>query len=209
MTAGGTVGAQTGSPVLRTVAVGTNPDAVAVDERTGHVFVVNAGQDPHNGSVSVLDARGGAMLRTVAVGTQPDAVAVDERAGRVFVVNAGSGTVSVLDARSGIVLHTSADPLAPRTVAVDEKTGRVFVANGAGPPGQGNVTVGGSVSVLDARSGAVLSTVPVGLAPFALAVDEKHGLVFVANQRDNNVSVLDARTGHSLGASSSPTATVP
>src|SRR5205085_5786081 len=93
---------------------------------------------------------------------------------------------------------TSADHLAPRMVAVDEKTGRVFITNGAGAPGQSNVTAGGSVSVLDARSGTVLSTIPVGLAPFALAVDEKGGLVFVANQRDNNVSVLDARTGKNL-----------
>src|SRR5437868_10918168 len=184
-------------PVLRTIAVGASPAAVAVDEQTGRAFVLSMG-DGH-GRVSVLDAGNGRLLRTVAVGTSPVAVAVDERTNRVFVVDAGSGTVSVLDARSGIVMRTSADHLAPRMVAVDEKTGRVFVTNGAGAPGQGSVTGGGSVSVLDARRGTVLRIIPVGLAPFALAVDEKRGLVFVANQRDNNVSVLDARTGQSLG----------
>src|SRR5436309_9856430 len=165
---GGTEAQSTGAgPVLRTIAVAASPDAVAVDERTGRAFVLSVG-DGH-GRVSVLDAGSGRLLRTVAVGISPVAVAVDERTNRVVVVNAGSGTLSLLDARSGIVLHTSADHLAPRMVAVDQKTGRVFIANGAAPAGQGNITGGGSVSVLDARSGTVLRTVPVGLTPLALA----------------------------------------
>jgi YVTN family beta-propeller protein len=70
-------------------------------------------------------------------------------------------------------------------VAVAEQTNRVFVVN------QGD----NSLSVLDARAGAVLRTVPVGAAPAAVAVDELTRRVFVAEAGANSVRVLDARTG--------------
>jgi YVTN family beta-propeller protein len=82
---------------VRSVAVGLLPPAVAVDARSGRVFVANKGPVDGNlvplgnGAVTVLDAHSGAVLRTVGVGTYPTAIAVDERAGRAFVVNA-SGT---------------------------------------------------------------------------------------------------------------------
>jgi YVTN family beta-propeller protein len=39
----------------------------------------------------------------------------------------------------------------------------------------------GSVSVLDARSGRLLRTIPVGVAPSAIAVDERAGRAFILN----------------------------
>ena len=60
--------------------------------------------------------------------------------------------------------------------------------------------------MLDAVSGRILRTVPVGLAPLALAVDTRSRRVFVVNRgsydvikfytiRDGSLSVLDALTG--------------
>src|SRR5437763_11119768 len=53
------------SPLIRTVPVGTNPTALAVDELRGHVFVLNRGPIRANvvpvgrGSVTMLDATTG------------------------------------------------------------------------------------------------------------------------------------------------------
>src|SRR5438067_4004534 len=106
-------------PVVRTVAVGLGPSAVAVAEDSGRVFVANY----NDGSVSVLDARSGDFLRTVPVGTAPDALAVDERTGRVFVANLSDDSVSVLDAHSGDLLRTTAVGQGPTALAVDERAG--------------------------------------------------------------------------------------
>jgi YVTN family beta-propeller protein len=46
------------------------------------------------------------VTRTIPVGGQPDAVAVDPVAGTVYVANAGDGTVSVIDAATGAVTRT-------------------------------------------------------------------------------------------------------
>jgi YVTN family beta-propeller protein len=78
--------------LLRTVAVGALPTAVAVDERIGAVFVANAGSH----SVSVLKASTGTVRRTIEVGTAPVAVAVEAGGGRVFVANKGDDSVSIL-----------------------------------------------------------------------------------------------------------------
>jgi YVTN family beta-propeller protein len=88
--------------MLRTVAVGKNPRAIAIDKRHGRVFVLTAGDaDPvraciptEHGAVSVLDARTGRVLRTIPIGVAPRAIAVDERTGRAFVLNAG-GAMSI------------------------------------------------------------------------------------------------------------------
>ena len=69
--------------VLSTVVVGGNPGPAAVDERRGHVFVLDAPGDA-DGRVRVLDAGTGAALRTIRVGMGPLAVAVDERTGYAF-----------------------------------------------------------------------------------------------------------------------------
>jgi len=168
---------------------------IAIDERTGRVFVVNAGYASRGrGSVAVLDARSGRLLRTTPVGLYPIAAVADERAGRVFVLNGGlnldvPGTVSVLDARDGRLLRTIGIEKHPLAVAVDETTGRVFVAS-IGNTGNGYAA---TVAVLDAASGRVLRTVPVGNSPEAVAVDARLGQVYVAG--DYQLKLLDEATG--------------
>jgi DNA-binding beta-propeller fold protein YncE len=61
--------------ILRTIAVGVGPVAIAVDETTGRAFVVNLGPYDGNaggythGSVSVLDTATGGLLNTVRLGS--------------------------------------------------------------------------------------------------------------------------------------------
>ena len=56
----------------------------------------------------------------------------------------------------------------------------------------------GRVSVLDANTGSVVSTIRVGESPSAVAVGAHSRRVFVGNGGSNTVSVLDARSGSLL-----------
>jgi YVTN family beta-propeller protein len=194
--------------MVRTIAVGRNPLAVAVDERIGRAFVLNNGDH----SVSMLDTATGALLKVVPTGRDPLALAVDERTGHVFVANndlglqdqlslalnccpRGKGSVTVLDARSGAIQRTVHVGLSPLAIAVDERVGRAFVVS------YGSDTRTGRLSVLDTHSGAVLRTVTVGLLPQGVAVDERTGRVFVAGEDSSglgDVSVLDVMSGRLL-----------
>jgi YVTN family beta-propeller protein len=190
--------------VLHTLPVGPVPLAVAMDEHTGHAFVVNVATQPNGvpggpGTVSVLDARRGHVLRTVTVGALPVAVAVDGRHGRVFVANEGEDTVSMLDARTGAVLATIAVGHLPHGMSVSERTGRLFITDGGDS----------AVWVLDAASGRVVRTVLLGDSATALAVAERTNRVFALMGQDTvdtgrpgdrgTVYVLDGRSGRILG----------
>src|SRR5918912_4484506 len=194
--------------MVRTIAVGRNPLAVAVDERIGRAFVLNNAGN----SVSMLDTATGTLLRTVAVGRDPLALAVDERTGHVLVANNdlglqdqlslalnccphGKGSLTMLDARSGAIQRTVRVGLSPLDIAVDERVGRAFVVS------YGSDTRTGRLSVLDTHSGTVVRTVTVGLLPQDVAVDERTGRVFVAGEDRGgrgNVSVLDVMSGRLL-----------
>jgi DNA-binding beta-propeller fold protein YncE len=111
----------------------------------------------------------------------------------VLLVVPTAGTLFVWGRSTGPSLWTVSVGQGPTTLTVDGRRERVFVAN------NGDATV----SMLDARSGAVRATAVVGLFPRAMAVDEAAGRVFVVDSRPgdgaDSVSVLDARTGERLG----------
>jgi DNA-binding beta-propeller fold protein YncE len=92
---------------------------------------------------------------------------------------------------------------------VDTRTGHVFVANDGDSATTLDNGLGGSVSMLDARSGRVLRTILVGRDPATVVAGEPTGRVFVVHGRpghrgyfiDNGSSgtdVLDARSGARL-----------
>jgi DNA-binding beta-propeller fold protein YncE len=74
-------------------------------------------------------------------------------------------------------------------VAVDERTSQVFVADQNGT----------TVNILDARTGTLLHTTPVGQTSVALAMAAQSGRVFVVTANNDagpgSVSMLDARSG--------------
>jgi DNA-binding beta-propeller fold protein YncE len=181
--------------LLRTVTAGDDSQALAVDEMTGRVFIMNAGRQSGKGSVTILDARTGSVVRTVAIQGIIMAMSVDTRHHHVFVAiehrdgigrSTGPGSVSMLDAHSGHILRTVAVGNYPTSMAVAASEARVFVVTvGVVDPMLQNLPMEtGHVSVLDARNGSVLRTIPVGVAPSAIAVDERAHRAFVINRGD-------------------------
>ncbi|MCA1599634.1 MAG: hypothetical protein LC769_11605, partial [Chloroflexi bacterium] len=85
---------------------------------------------------------------------------------------------------NGNVLHTTALSQYSLNMIIDHATDRLFVSN----------DMAGTVSIIDARTGAIKGTVPVGLSPL-LSVDERTGRVFVVVPATNKVTMLDARSG--------------
>ncbi len=188
----------TSGRLLRTVG-GTRPGPMAVDTHTRRVFVLNGGNNgggTPNGAVTILDSATGRVVGNTPVGRMsagtPVTPVVDTRTGRVFVANNASGTVSVLDARGGALLRTVTVGPHPFVMAVDGRSSRVFVTSLGAMDAAGHLTGPGSVSVLDARNGALLRTLPVGVEPAVIAVDERAGRAFVVNVAGDSHDALAA-----------------
>jgi YVTN family beta-propeller protein len=77
----------------RTLQVGTQPSALAVNPVRNEVYVVNT----LSGSVSVINADSNRVVATIPVHRLPRAIAVDATGNRAYVANSGSNTVSILD----------------------------------------------------------------------------------------------------------------
>ncbi|HKC76197.1 MAG TPA: hypothetical protein VKF37_18655, partial [Chloroflexota bacterium] len=102
----------------------------------------------------------------------------------------------------------------PHGVLVDARSRRVFTLDDVGVDRRGAYLRTGAVSVLDAGTGALLRSVPVGNNPTWMAGDERTGRLFVVVLgigRANGLTVrtLDTTTGavlHSVTLLQSPTA---
>lgn len=164
---------------VRTDTLGYNPSDLFIDAPANRVFV----GDSIDEKLRVLDARTGALLRTVQLGYMPHGLrgGVDARTSRVFVWASG---VRVLDAYSGVIRRTVLN--LNDVMAIDEQDGYVFVAN----------DVGHKVSVLDARTGAMLRTVVVSQVPSRMFFNAATRHLFASE--NTNLQMFDAATGRIL-----------
>jgi YVTN family beta-propeller protein len=152
---------------LGEVKVGKKPDAIIYDPATKHVFVMNGDSD----STTVVNAADGAVVGTIDLGGGPEFAVADGK-GSVYINLEEKGETVHVDSRALKVLHHW--PLAPgktaTALAFDPQTRRLF----AGCRG------GQLMVVLDADSGKIITTAPIGERVDAAAYDPATKLVFMS-----------------------------
>jgi YVTN family beta-propeller protein len=78
--------------VSKTVALGTHPQAIAIDEQSNQVYVANQS----TGSVTVIDGKTDLPVSKVSTGTIPFAFALDPSTDLIYVANYSSNNVTVI-----------------------------------------------------------------------------------------------------------------
>ena len=219
-----------------TITVGAGPDGIAVDEATDTVYVANYGPngDGSGHTVSVINGAicngrvtsgCGQAPATVRVGRAPAVPAVNDATDTVYVPNSnpsGLGSVSVIDGATCNATHHSgcghAPPrvsvgFLPNAAAVDRATNTVYVTAN---PTRGTTTKPGSVYVINGGTcnarvtsgcGQAPPIVTVGSGPIDVVVDTVTKSVFVVNQEDSTVSIVDeaiCNARHTAGCSQHP-----
>jgi len=107
------------------VAVGTEPNGVAVSPDGSRIYVANT----VSGTVTVLSANRttsayGTGAVTIPVGTEPYGVALTPSGRYLYVANARSNSVSVIDTTTNTVIKTIADVgIEPRGIAITNSGG--------------------------------------------------------------------------------------
>ena len=153
--------------VLGTVKTGEGPDAILYDGVTKRVFTFNG----HGGDATAIDAAKGEVVGTIALGGKPEFGVADGK-GRIYVNLEDKGEVVEIDAEKLTVLHhwPIAADAEPSGLAIDRKNRRLF-------SGCGNQTM----AILNADTGAVIKTLPIGKGVDACAFDPDTGLAFASN----------------------------
>jgi DNA-binding beta-propeller fold protein YncE len=130
------------------VAAGTNPDGIIYDPGSKRVFAFNG----RSANATAVDAEKGTLAGTVTLEGKPEFPAPDGK-GHVFVNIEDKSEVMDIDAKALMVVHKW--PLAPceepSGMAMDTKTRRIF-------SGCDNKMM----AVMDADTGKVVTTVPIG-----------------------------------------------
>jgi DNA-binding beta-propeller fold protein YncE len=144
-----------------------SPDAIIYEPVTKRVFSFNAGS--HN--TTALDAATGAVVGTVELNGAPE-FAVDDGHGHVFVNLEDSSAVVRFDAKTLKVLSRwSLSPgEEPTGIALDAKHHRLF-----------SNCHNQKMMVLDAESGKVVATVPIGTGVDGADFDASRDFAFSSN----------------------------
>jgi len=161
------------------VKTGRNPDAILYDPASQRVFTFNGRSD----NSTAIDAATGEVAGTIALGAGPEFAAADG-AGRVYVNLEDKSQVLKLNSKA---LQVEARwPLAPceepSGMAMDRDHRRLFI-------GCHNKMM----AVVDADTGHVIATPPIGDGVDANAFDPETGLAFSSNG-DGTLTVVQQAT---------------
>jgi len=154
------------------VKVGKKPDAIIYEPSTKHIYAMNGDSD----NASVINAADGKIVGTVDLGGGPEFAVADGK-GNVYINLEEKAETVHVDANALKVLDRW--PLAPgktaTALAFDAGTRRLF----AGCRG------GQLMVVVDADTGKIVSTAPIGERVDAAAFDASRNLIFMSNGGGN------------------------
>jgi len=161
--------------VIGTAKSDPDTDCVVYDPASKRVFTMNG--DSHNSTV--IDAKSGTIVKTIDLGGSPEFAVADGK-GTVYASIASKDEIAAID--SSTLMVKSRWPVMPAgnptALAIDSQHRRLFSA-GRKPQ---------MLVVMDADSGKVIQSFPIGVAVDAAAYDADSGLVF-ASTRDGMVHV--------------------
>jgi YVTN family beta-propeller protein len=193
----------------------SQPNAVAVDQATGRVYVTSRA----NANVAVISGRSGAWLTRVNTGNLPWGVAAD--AGRAYVANFADNTVTIINTANNTLV--GAATVAGQPALVASGAGKAFVTSAgagkvsfvAGPGDVAQIAIGSDalgvaymngrvyvgsrsarrLTVVDAQTGAVIAGYDMPGPIYALAANPSSGRIFAVDAENDRLYVVNADNG--------------
>ncbi len=170
---------------------GENPDAILYDAASQRVFTFNG----RGRNATAVDARTNEVIGTIALDAKPE-FAVSDGKGRIYVNLEDKNSLAVIDPQKLSV--TSLWPISgcqePSGLAIDAARQHLFP-----------VCANKVMAVMDAASGHVLGTAPIGAGVDAAAFDPGSGLAFASCGEGTLTVVRRSASGAPQVAQSLPT----
>ncbi len=167
--------------LIKKIDVGKGPDGIYYDERTKRVFTNNHGSH----DVSAIDATTGDVVGTVKVGGDGEQ-AVIGKDGLIYLNSEDTAEVVVFDPKSLEVKNRFPIGVAktPTGLAYDAKTNRLFIGCREEP----------KMVVMDAGTGKVINSFPIGRGVDYAGFDPGAGLIFFSCS-DGTLSIFHEKSG--------------
>ena len=163
---------------------GNNPDAVLYDPASKRLFTFNGSSS----DATAIDPATAKVVGSIDLGGKPE-TGVADGTGRVYVNIEDASELKVFDARSLEVAATW--PLAPceepTGLALDNETHRLFVA-----------CSNEMLAIVDAETGALVTTVPVGAGCDGVKFDPELHLAFASAGEDAVLTVVREKSANAF-----------
>jgi YVTN family beta-propeller protein len=162
--------------VLTRIKAEDDADGIAVDPKSGHVLVV----DGDSAVLTVIDPKTDKVVATVKGGGGLE-FAVADGEGHVYVNGAEKREIVRINTATNVADAYWPIPRcqSPHGLAIDTQSHRLFVS-----------CVNKLLTVVNADTGAVVATLPIGAGTDGAAFDPKRKLIFSSNGGDGTVSVI-------------------
>lgn len=155
---------------------GEKPDAIAYDPSSHHVFTLNG----KGHSASVIDPATNKVIASIALPGKPE-FAVADGAGHVYANIEDKSELVQIDSRSNTVINTW--PLgpceSPTGLAIDRQHHRLF-----------SVCDNQKMTVLNAESGSLVATLPIGDGPDAVVFDDAAAMIYSSNGESGSITAI-------------------
>ncbi len=165
---------------LRRIRFGSNADAGSYESVTGQLLFTMGDR----GQVAFMDARSGEVTATVPLSSSKIEASAPDGKGNIFVAERDRDAVVRIDARTHAV--TASWPTAPchqpTGLDYDPRSQRIFVGCRSDDP---------VLDVLDASTGKVVASVPIGRGNDGVAFNPATRRIYASNGLDANLLVID------------------
>ncbi len=168
--------------VSKNIAVGKNPQKIALQPDKRYIWVSLDSDTPDEGGVAVIDASKQELAATIKTGAGRHTVAFSDDSLFAFVTNSGDGTLSVIDVQKLAKVTDIKAGTVPSSVTYSSLSKSAYVTS----EGEGTIRVIGGKGFDET---AVIRLKP-GLQVMRFAPGDRWG--FAANGRENVVSIIDA-----------------
>lgn len=170
--------------VINTVLIeGKKADAILYDKFSQRIFVFNNG----SGNAIAIDVNTDKIVGKIEMGGAPEFAATNEK-GSIF--NNNEDTHEVIEIDSKTLTIKNRFPLTPNEVptglAIDLKNNRLFSV----------CRKSKTLVVLDATSGKIVSTLPIGAGVDGVIYDQESHLIFTSNG-EGNVTIIQQKKADS------------
>ena len=152
--------------ILGQIATGQNPDAIMYEPSTKMIITCNG----RSNNLSVIDPGQNKTIDSIDVGGKPE-TAVSDGNGKIFVNIEDKSEIVAVDIKNRKVLHHwSLKPAeGPTGLVYDKTTKRLFAGCDK------------MLAVVNAETGAVITTLPIGDGCDGAAFDAKNKIIFTSN----------------------------
>ncbi len=181
------VGSFTG-PKLKEITVGTSPDAGIFDPKNGMVYIA----DNLDNSIVVINGEKDIfenIFQNIPVGVNPSALAINSNTGLMYIANESITAFYSIGIYNTVKKRFEGSiPLnyAPGGIGIDQKKDTLYVTESYNSTYYGN-----GVDVIDLKTNSVIGRINVGNDPCCVFVDQDTNKIYVVNNYDNTLSVID------------------